>query len=249
MKSKTVAVKNIARLASAGEALLHRAPGMPGMGLVHGETGYGKTTAIAWYAGRVNAVYVRALSVWTPKSMFQAILKQLGREGGGSNAQMLEDIIEALALSGRPLFLDEADHIADSKRMTESLRDLHDMAIVPVVLVGMGDIAKKLAHRKQLTGRILQDVQFEPLDLDDTAKMAADLCEVKVRAELVAHLHRETRGSARLIVIALQRIEQRARSQGLDSIGLGDWGARELFTGEAPVAQASPKVAHIGGAR
>src|SRR5699024_11974997 len=45
--------------------------GMPGMGLVHGETGTGKTTALTWLRNRphVNAVYVRALALWTPSDI------------------------------------------------------------------------------------------------------------------------------------------------------------------------------------
>src|SRR5882672_11477857 len=111
MKSKIVLVKNVARLSDAGEALMRRAPGMPGMGLVSGETGYGKTTAISWYANRANAVYVRAWATWTPAAMMDAILRELGRAARGSCAQMMRDIIEALALSGRSLFIDEADYI------------------------------------------------------------------------------------------------------------------------------------------
>lgn len=236
MKSKIVLVKNVARLSDAGEALLRRAPGMPGMGLVHGETGYGKTTAVTWYINRCNAVYVRAMATWTPAAMLGAILRELGKEARGSCARMMEDIIESLALSARPLFLDEADYLVDSKRMTESLRDIHDMATVPVVLIGMKDIDKRLAHRKQLTGRVMQDVRFEPVDGEDAALLARELCEVRVKADLLDSLVKQVAGSARLIVVGLARIEEYARKKGLDSIGATDWGRRAFFTGEAPAS-------------
>jgi DNA transposition AAA+ family ATPase len=252
MKSKIVLVKNVARLSDAGEALVRRAPGMPGMGLVHGETGYGKTTAISWYANRSKAVYVRAWATWTPAAMMDAILRELGRAARGSCAQMMRDIIEALALSNRPLFVDEADYVIDSKRMCESLRDIHDMATVPVVLVGMGGIDQRLSHRKQLTGRVMQDVHFEPLDLEDAELLARELCDVDVKHDLVAQLHKDARGSTRLVVVGLARIEQSAKSRGLSAIGLGEWGKRQLFTGEAPVAtngNGHGKVAQLQAAR
>jgi DNA transposition AAA+ family ATPase len=236
MRSKIVLVNNVARLAEAGEALLHRAPGMPGMGLIHGETGYGKTTAVCWYVNRCNGVYVRAKSVWTPSAMFAAILRELGRDAYGSCAQMLDDIIEALALSRRPLFVDEADYLIDSKRMCESLRDLHDMSKMPVVMIGMGGIDRRLAHRKQLTGRVLADVRFHPAEEADAQKVAAELCEVKVDADLVAELNRKAAGSVRLIVVGLERIEQWAKAQGQSRVTLGQWGKRTFFTGEAPSA-------------
>lgn len=246
MKSKTVLIDNVARLAEAGEALQRRAYNMPGMGLIHGETGYGKSTAVTWYANKphVNAVFVRALACWTPASMLEAILRKLGRDPRGSCARMMGEIIEILALSQRPLFIDEADYIVESKRMCESARDLHDMATVPVVLIGMGGIDQRLAHRKQLTGRVMQDVKFQPLTEEDAQKLAAELVDesVKIKPDLVAQLNRQAAGSVRLLVVGLGRIEQAAKSKGMASIGCAEWGRREFFTGEAPE---SGKVAQI----
>ncbi|MGQ0622751.1 MAG: AAA family ATPase [Panacagrimonas sp.] len=240
MLSKIVPVKNVARLNDAGEALRRRPAGMPGMGLVHGETGYGKTTAVTWYANRCNAVYVRALACWTPAAMLTAIARDLRIQPRGSCAAMMHDIIEALSLSNRPLFVDEADYLIDSKRMTESLRDLHDMTTVPVVLIGMGGIDQRLSHRKQLTGRVMQDVQFQPLDLEDARTLASTLCEVRVADDLLERLHRQAGGSARLLVVGLARIEQRAKSQGAAEISAAAWGkADSFFTGDAPVAAAA----------
>jgi DNA transposition AAA+ family ATPase len=247
MKSKIVLVKNVARLAEAGEALIRRAPGMPGMGLAHGETGYGKTTAITWYVNRCNGVYVRAWATWTPAAMFGAILRELGRGARGSCAQMMGDIIEALALSNRPLFVDEADYLVDSTRMSESLRDIHDMATVPVVLIGMGGIDQRLAHRKQLTGRVMQDVRFAPLDIEDAQRVATQLTEVTVCADLLDGLNRHAAGSIRLLVVGLARIEQWAKSRGLDTVSAQQWGRRQFFTGEAPDSTGvGGKVASIG---
>src|SRR5690606_1453816 len=88
---------------------------------------------------------------------------------------------------------------------------------------------------KQLTGRVAQHVRFEALDLDDAALIARELCEVTVKPDLLARIHAETRGSVRLLVVALARIEQHAKANGLASVGAADWGAkRQLFTGEAP---------------
>jgi DNA transposition AAA+ family ATPase len=237
MKSKIVPIKNVARLSDAGEALVRRAPGMPGMGLVEGETGFGKTTAVTWYCNRANAVYVRALAAWTPASMFGSILKELGKQPRGSCAQMMDEIIEALALSNRPLFIDEADYLVRSLRMTESLRDVHDLATVPVVLIGMAGIDQRLAHRKQLTGRVMQHVRFEACDAEDAALLARELCEVRVKTDLLADLVKQVGGSVRLIVVGLARIEEYARRKGLDSIGSADWGRRAFFTGEAPTSK------------
>ncbi len=252
MKSKIVPVKNIARLMTAADALIHRAPGMPGMGLVHGETGYGKSTAITWLINRVNGVYVRALATWTPAAMLSALSRDLAIEPRGSCSQMLLAILDSLGDSGRPLFFDEADYIIKSEKMTETLRDIHDMTLAPVVLIGMGGIDRKVSHRKQLTGRVLQDVRFEPADAEDARKLADGLCEVHVRDDLLDRVLRSTHGGVRHIVIALARIEQQAKVRNLSEIGAAEWGKKdEFFTGDAPVQSPIPsgKVISMGGTR
>jgi hypothetical protein len=235
MLSKIVPVKNVARLSTAARMLTTRAPGAPGMGLVEGETGYGKSTAVAWLSNQVPSIYVRALATWTPAAMLNAMLRELRLAPGGSCAQMVERIIEALSHSGQSVFIDESDYIVNSTRMTETLRDLHDLATVPVILIGMGGIDQRLAHRKQLTGRIAQHVKFEPLDVEDATLIARELCQVGIKSDLLAKIHADTRGSVRNIVVSLARVEQHAKARTLSSIGVADLGAKfQLFTGEAP---------------
>src|SRR4051812_45299093 len=136
MRSKIVPVSNISRLLEAANALLTRAYGMPGMGLIEGQTGYGKSTAVTWLAIRLNGVYVRALAATTPSSLLESICKELGIGKRATNIAAIEDIVQKLAETGRPLFIDEADYLADKRKLIETLRDIHDLATVPVVLIG-----------------------------------------------------------------------------------------------------------------
>jgi DNA transposition AAA+ family ATPase len=236
MRVKMVLVKNVSRLSTAGHALLERAPGMPGMGLIEGETGAGKTTAVTWWTNQVTGVYVRAMAMWSPSTMLTAILRELdATPASGSCGRMVEQVVEALALSGRPLILDEADYIVDAKRMIETLRDLHDMASVPVILVGMAGIRRKISLRQQLSGRIAQWVDFKPCDIEDARKLAKELCEVTVADDLLARLAKAAAGSVRLIVVGLARIEHSAKARGLDVIRSSDWGpGGSFFLGDAP---------------
>lgn len=237
MRFDTVPVKNVARLVEAGQSLIQRAPGMPGMGLIHGHTGYGKTTATDWYRHKCQGIFVRAWATWTPAAMLDAILEGLHRPSRGSCAQRVKDVVEAISLSNQPLFVDEVDHIVASRRATEmleTLRDIHDMATVPVILVGEDGIDQKLAHRKRITGRIMQEVRFEALDDDDATLMAAKLCDVKIAPDLISLLNRQAGGSTRLIVVGLARAEAEAKCRGLAEINAATWGRRAFFTGDAP---------------
>jgi DNA transposition AAA+ family ATPase len=244
MRSKTVPVKNIARLSSAAKALTSRAPGAPGLGLVDGLAGVGKSSAIAWLTNRPEypSVFLRAMAVSTPASMLTQLCAELRVQPGGSNAGMVTRISEKLAESGRSIFVDEADYIVDNKRLINTFRDLHDMTEAPVILIGELGIEARLQHMHRFTSRIAEHVTFEALDLQDTAVVARELCEVTVAEDLVAQVHEATRGNIRMIVVALGRIEQTARSLGLTRITKAEWSQKQraLFTGEAhPVGKAA----------
>jgi len=234
MRSKIIPISNVQRLAEAADALLNRAYGMPGMGLVEGPTGYGKTTAVAWLVTRVNGVFVRALATTTPSSLLDSICKELGIGKRSTNVATVEDIVRKLAETGRPLFIDEADYLADKRRLIETLRDIHDLATVPVVLIGMHGFRRKLTPLQQLTGRIAQWVDFQAASEFDARVLARELAEVDVDDALVGKLHAAAQGSVRLLVVGLAQIEQRAKNRGLRKIGVNEWGHGDFFVGVAP---------------
>lgn len=223
MKSKIVPISNVARLAEAGEALLNRSPGMPGMGLVYGQSGLGKTTAVAWLATRQHGVFVRCLATTTPSSLIESICKELGIAKRASNVASIESIVEKLAETNRPLFVDEADYIADTKRLVETLRDIHDLASVPVILIGMGNLRRTISQREQLAGRIAQWVEFQKATQEDVKALARELAEVTVQDDLLERLHAAAAGSVRNTVVGLGKIEQFARARGMSKVSAVDW--------------------------
>lgn len=234
MHAKIVATKNIARLTTAQRSLTSRTPGAPGMGAVTGNAGLGKSSAIAWLSNKVPAIYVRATALMTPSSMLGAMCKELRLAPGGSCAAQVDRVVERLAVTGQTVFLDEVDYICKSTRLIETLRDLHDLSTVPVVLIGEERLLQKLSHLPRLTSRIAQEVAFAPLDIEDLTLVARELCEVEVKPDLLERIHRETKGNMRLAVVSLARIEQHAKTQAARVVSLADWGAkRDLFSGEA----------------
>jgi DNA transposition AAA+ family ATPase len=223
MRSKIVPISNVARLAEAGDALLNRAPGMPGMGLCYGATGRGKSTAIAWLATRQHGVYVRALAMSTPTSLLETICRELNIAARARIAQTVEAIVSKLAENGRPLFVDEADYVLGQARLVDTLRDLHDLSSVPVILIGMAGIDRKISLSPQLAGRMAQWVEFQPCTAQDAKQLARELCEVTVADDLLAELHTRAAGSVRNFVVGLGRIEQLARARSTTSIELAEW--------------------------
>ena len=234
MKHAIAPVKNLRLLSQAGESLASRDVGVPGIGLICGDTGFGKTTAAAWYANHTNAVYVRALALWTPSAMLGAIMRELDSKPLPSNAAMMEFIITRLMLTNRPLFVDEADYLAGSKRLLETLRDLHDVSTMPLILIGMKDFRQRIMHREQLAGRISQWVEFRPADLEDARVLAETVCEVDVADDLLAELHQKTGGSMRGLVVGLSRVEAFAKKNNLKRVSAKEWNGRAFVLSSAP---------------
>ncbi len=262
MKHKILGVKNVSRLQAAGNALINRSMGMPGIGLIWGPTGYGKTTSATWFINQCNGVYIRAMRTWSPKAMLTALCRELDLDSQRmNNCEMVEAIIYRLAETGRPLFIDEADYIVESKRLTDTLRDIHDLSTVPVILIGMHGIEKRIRSNEQFTGRIAQWVAFQGADHEDARMLADGLCEVEVRQDLLDALYAEAcpkrkpdaGAEIRRLVVGLGQIEGYAHHRGLSTIALADWPeGREFFIGQAPLAKATrpaaastPKVARL----
>ncbi len=234
MRNSIAHVKNIQMLATAADALSTRAPGTPGIGLIWGPSGYGKTIATAWLANQQNAGYVRAWPTWTPTSMLGAIMEDLGLKPLATTAHMIRSIVLALSTESRPLFIDEADYLADKPILLETLRSLHDVSSAPLILIGMRDFQRRVMHRDQLAGRISQWVEFQPADLADARILTDEVCEVKVADDLIERLHKASGGSMRAMVVGLSRIEQFARKKGLSKVAASEWAERPFTLGDAP---------------
>jgi hypothetical protein len=245
MKYKTIPVNNIARLREAGDALIHRAPGLPGIGLVWGPTGYGKSTAVAWFVNQCNGIHIRAMATWSPSAMLRAIAQELNLEPRRSNAETVEAVIQALNLENRPLFIDEADYVINHKLLVDTLRDIHDMSAAPVILIGMHGIERRIKNNAQFTGRVAQWVEFAGADYADARLLANGLAEVEIHDDLLRQLHTAatprdkaaTGAEIRRMVVGLGQIEGYARARGLTAMTAADWPkGRDFFVGTAVTA-------------
>lgn len=232
MKNLVVETKNVGRLIAAHAALKNSGYQLPKIGLVHGLAGAGKTTAIAHLSQTEGGCFVRATAVWTPKAMLQAILRELGREDiGGNNQTKLDEVIKLLAIANLPLFVDEADYLFSRPSTLDILRDIHDQAGVPLFLIGMERISRKVNSRELVASRVAQEVKFAPLDLEDARLVADSLSEVRLADDLLADLHKRANGSIRRITVGLSVVEAFGRQMNLNPIPLEAWQAagRQYF--------------------
>ena len=232
MKIAIAPVKNIALLLELGEALTSQAANLPGIAVVHGPSGVGKSTGLTWLCTtKLNACYVRAMKVWSPSSMLQAIARELDVEPSVKLAVTIDRIVAALSASGRPLIVDEADYVVDKGVLLDTLRDLHDLSTMPLIMVGMATFVRKLrtpVDQRQFAGRVSLEVEFKPLDLADMKILTRHVCEVEIADDLLQLVHERSEGVTRLAVVGLSRIETFGKEVGLKQVTRAHWGDRAL---------------------
>jgi len=231
-----VATKNVLNLHAALRSLERRDfASMPALGLIHGRTGAGKTTALASVVTQYDAVFIRAFVAITLSSLLDNLCQALKvPPTRGRNADKFSAICEALvAGKPRPIFVDEADYLLHDQRMLECLRDIHDAAMVPVMLVGMDGFESRISNRPQFYRRVSQKVEFKPLDLEDTALVAASLCDITIAPDLLEQIHKETKGSIGLVVVALSKLEAFAKGNRIAVLDAVGWGRKGVLAGVA----------------
>ena len=78
MKKVFVKTNNVKRFISMYNNLLNRAEGVPGLGLVYGEPGLGKTQTINWWAFKNDIYLVRCNNLMSTKWLLAEILDAMG---------------------------------------------------------------------------------------------------------------------------------------------------------------------------
>lgn len=135
--SSLALLKNVVATMGLVQRLKDRGAHMPGFGVLHGYSGYGKTYSAIFAQNKTGGPRIEIGDSWTKKTLVSAILKELGvREPKGTVATLTEQAIIRLAEPGHPpVFIDEADKLVD-KGMIELVREIQEGAQLPIVLIG-----------------------------------------------------------------------------------------------------------------
>lgn len=241
MIENTLPVNGVADTANLGlcdialERAIDRTGSLPGMVCMYGPSGFGKSVAATHVACRRRAYYIQAKSVWSRRHTLVAILHEMGVQPGKATIpQMLDMVAQELALSGRPLIVDEMDHLVD-RNVVELIRDIYESSQAAILLIGEEQLPNKLKKWERFHGRILSWVPAQPVTLEDAAKLAPLYApSVEIVEDLLQHLVDISGGSVRRIAVNLELINDTAGATGIDKMDRRAWGRRELYTGEAP---------------
>ena len=233
MKYKVAYTENVAQANILLTKLITRSPAVPGIGLMDGRPGLGKTFATLKLLNNIdNGVYLRAVRLETPSTFLERLLKELSiRDCPRSKMDKFNKVVDALAMEQKVIFLDEADYYMDQPELLEMIRDIHDLTSTPIILVGMDKIARKVAGLPQLDSRISARYEFQPANIEDLQIMVHELFEdeITVADDLLRRVLMETNGNYRFTAIALETIERKAQVDNIQHINSDHWGEEKII--------------------
>jgi DNA transposition AAA+ family ATPase len=217
MKKVFVKTKNVKNFITMMNNLKNRADGVPGMALVYGEPGLGKTQAVVWWAAQNDAAFIRSTNLMSGRWLLEEVVEELGEVPYYRSSELFKQCIRQLKQEPRVIIVDEIDYLAADSHAIETLRDIHDKTNVPIVLVGMGQADKKLMRYRHLYDRISEKLKFEPFTQDDIKGIVDQLCEVETTDCAVNYIYNQT-NRFRQIVKLINKAENIAKANGLKGI-------------------------------
>jgi len=234
---KTANIQNLGLVRTALESLAGRAAGLPGLGVLYGPAGWGKTTALAAVANASRAYYVQMRSAWGRKALLEKILFEMGLKPAGAIAKMLDDICAQLASSQRPLIIDEFDFALRGDSMVELVRDIYEGSQSAMVLAGEELLPRRLARWERFHSRVLAWIPAAPVSLADARELAPIYCATPCADDFLELLVGKSGGSVRRVSVNLARAGEIAAAEGWRKIDRKTWNDTPLYTGQAPTRE------------
>ncbi len=228
-------LKNVATCLDVANRIIDRPPGVDGLGMFFGHSGYGKSKASQFVQNKTGAIYLEVFDFWTRKVFIQNLLIELEvTNPRGTIADMMQQALRLLQDEpDRLLIIDEADKLVD-KGFIELVRDIYKGAKIPVLLVGEERLPDKLKRYERCENRVTAYGMANPCDLEDARVLAnAYHPTIEVADDLLEKIVQDTIGVASRIVTTMASVAQFARTHGLTVIERSTY-TGTIFTGQAP---------------
>ena len=219
MRAKFLMTKNVKKFVTLVNNLINRAEGVPGMALVYGEPGLGKSKVALWWSANNDGILITAKKTMSPNWLLKEIVNEIGETPLYKSSDLFDQVVKALIKYPRVIIVDEVDYLISDKDTVEILRDIHDRTHNPIVLIGMNFADKKLKRNNHLYDRLSEILHFETFTTNDIDMFLKELSEVKFAPKAIDYIH-QTGNRFRQIVKLINKAEEIAATNDLKEISL-----------------------------
>lgn len=211
-------IRNIAQCYEAVNRTLQRNPLLPGISAFYGPSGFGKSTAANYVATKTDAFYVQVKSTYTKKAFAQALLREMSIPPQATLSDMMELASAEIAKSGRPLIIDEFDHLIQGNKV-EIVRDLYESSQGTFLIIGEELLPRKLEKWERFHGRVLNWVPALPSDMHDASLLSRIYApHVEIDPSVLEQLIVSVRGSTRRVSTNLEMLHEQCLEQGISQV-------------------------------
>lgn len=230
------AIATLDMVAATLERLSTRRLGVPGIGVLYGPSGWGKTFSTNTLANESRAYYVQMLSAWRSKDLLEKILAEMGVAHGKSTVSKLLDLVtQQLSASRRTLILDEFDHAAKSDKLVELTRDIYEGSQGSLLLVGEELLPRKLEAWERFHSRVSTWAPAQRVSVEDAIKLAPIYSPgIGIADDVLAKLVTLSKGSVRRVVNCLTAIHEHCQLYALDEVNAPAMATIALPSDRAP---------------
>lgn len=232
--TKIVPLTNVGLLSAAIARTHNRPAGLPGLVVMYGASGLGKSVGAAFAANQHRAYYVECRDTWSKKAFLHAILREMSIQPAPTLSVMVDQIAEQLSKSGRPLLIDDVQYLLE-KAVANVLTDIYNASEGTIVLIGEERVPGSLAKLERLHNRVLEWVPAQRATLDDLRALAeSSYPQLHFADDLLEDLRKRVNGCLRRVAVNLYKVYSEASARCVDRIDLAGWGSDNWFTGDAP---------------
>ena len=229
-------IGNIIQCGIALERAMERSANLPGLVCFYGPSGWGKSLSSNYLCNAKRGYYIQVKSIWSKKVVLQKILGEMAIKPGNTTGEMLDQVCDQLSASGRPLVIDEMDHLVE-KKAVELVRDIYEGSQAPILIIGEEQLPQKLKKWERFHGRILSFMPALPVSLDDAKQLAAVYAPgIECGDDLLRKLVADAHGSVRRVCVNLDQVREEAAGFGVNKVDLA-WCQQQnvaFYSGEAP---------------
>ncbi|WP_319778416.1 ATP-binding protein [Maridesulfovibrio sp.] len=224
LDAHTAPLTNVTLFTELMNRLVNTPAHLTPLGVFYGFSGYGKTRSATFAANRHGALYIEVGASWTLKKFCQMALKELGVIPTKTVSDMVEQLIETLAIETRPLIIDEFDHIARmGEKNVNIIREILDKAQIPVVLIGEEYLPSSLKRWERFDNRVRSWVAAQPATVNDAKHLARLYApELTIAAPVMEDMATQANGIVRRICHGIETVREAASLKGLTEVELKD---------------------------